>query len=84
MATLAPRARDREAATYTLSSVIRGHHVYKDFWMPYIHEELTVGTEEENLYDRHAVAVLKDGEVVGHMPCTISRLSKEEVLLELL
>ena len=65
----------REAATYTFSSVIRGHHVYKDFWTPYIHEELTVGTEEENSYDRHAVAILKDGEVVGHMPCTISRFS---------
>ena len=47
----------RESATCTFSSVIRGHHVYKDFWMPYIHEELTVGTEEENSYDRHAVII---------------------------
>ena len=59
----------------TYSSVIRGHHVYKENWTPSISEELTINVEEENLFDRHAVAVLKNGEIVGHMPRTISRFS---------
>ncbi len=60
---------------YTCSSVIRGHHIYKETWTPHIDEELIAGCEEGNVYDRHAVAILKDGEVVGHMPRTIARYS---------
>ena len=57
------------------SSVIRGHHVYKETWTPYLSEELTTNVEEGNLFDRHAIAVLKNGEIVGHMPRTITRFS---------
>ena len=48
----------------SFSSVIRGHHVYKTIWTPYLGEELVLATENGNLFDRHAVAVIKDGEVV--------------------
>ena len=64
--------------THTFSSVIRGHHVYKETWTPhapYISEELTTNVEEENLFDRHAITVLKNGEIVGHMPRKIAQLS---------
>ena len=49
--------------------MIRAYHVSKKFWTPYIGEELPLGCEEENIYDKHAVAVCKaDGVVVGHAP----------------
>ena len=32
-----------------------------------------MNVEEGNLVDRHAITVLKDGEIVGHMPRTIAR-----------
>ena len=34
----------------------------------YFGEELVLATEESNLLDRHAVAVLKNGEKAGQMP----------------
>ena len=63
------------STTLSLSSVIRGHHVYKTIWTPYIGEELVLASEESNLFDRHAVAVLKNGEIVGHMPHKLARFS---------
>ena len=41
-----------------MQSVLRGHHVYK----------------ENNIHDRHAVAVMKDAKIVGHAPCELSRI----------
>ena len=42
--------------------------MYKTIWTPHLGEELVLATENGNLFDRHAVAVIKDGEVVGHGP----------------
>ena len=53
---------------YEKESVVRGHHVYKVIWTPVIGEELEVRTEDDNDHDQHAVAVVKDGVVIGHMP----------------
>ena len=53
---------------------MRGHHVYKTSWTPEIHEELCCNVEEENSFDRHAVAVIKDGRVAGHVPQKLARL----------
>ena len=38
-------------------------------------EKLPVKREEDNQHDEHAVAVMKNGTVVGHMPHSISKLS---------
>ena len=73
-----PRLKKMEV--HTFSSVIRGHHIYKETWKAYIDEELITGCEEENVFDRHAAALLKNGEVVGHMPRTIARCSMFLVL----
>ena len=43
-------------------------YVYKDIWTPRIHEELTCEREPGNQHDEHAMKVLKDGEIVGHIP----------------
>ena len=58
---------------FEVSSIIRGHHVYKHNWSPFNGEELTCLWEEGNDKDRYAVAVTKSGSsVVGHVPQRIS------------
>ena len=63
-----------EKESFTFTSVIRGHHVYKETWMSYINYELTADlhVDKGNLFNRHATAVLKNGENVGHMPHMIA------------
>ena len=55
-------------------SVVRGHHIYKDVWSPIVGEEVEVCREPENPHDRHAVALKKAEEVVGHVPRELSRI----------
>jgi len=55
-----------------INTVVRGHHVYKDIWTPVIGEELACRKEFGNIHDLHAVAVIRGGNVVGHVPRTIS------------
>ena len=56
---------------YEKESVVRGHHIYKTVWTPVIGEELPVEREEDNQHDQHAVAVVKNGDIVGHIPRSI-------------
>lgn len=56
-------------------SVVRGYHVYKDVWTAAIGEELVCKRERGNSHDIYAVAVKKDGAVVGHLPRKIARVS---------
>ena len=53
---------------------VRGHHVYKDFWVPIEGEVLQCSRETSNWHDPFAVAILKDGTVVGHVPRKISAM----------
>ena len=62
------------AMTFWIGSTVRGHHVYKAAWSPYIGEELPVQREVNNIHDDFAVAVLKNGNTVGHVPREISRV----------
>ena len=59
-------------------SVVRGHHVYKCVWTPVNGKELCDIPEDINNHDAHAIAVMKDGQVVGqvvgHVPREISRI----------
>ena len=56
---------DREH--FYLESTVRGHHVYKSIWTPFIGQVLQTSTEE-NGHDRFAIAVKKDDIAVGHVP----------------
>ena len=58
-----------------ISSCIRGYHIYQDRWTPVNDEELRCQRERGNIQDLHAVAVLKDDIVVGHVLRKISTLS---------
>ena len=59
-------------ATFSLNSVVRGYHVYKDYWEAATGEILQCRKERTNIHDPFAVAVIKDDSVVGHVPQKIS------------
>ena len=61
-----------EYLSYEYNSCIRGHHIYKDIWSPYVSEELAFVVEENNIHDPYAVAVKKGEQIVGHLPHIIS------------
>ena len=52
---------------------MRGYHIYKNFWDAVIGEELQCERELDNVSDRYAVAVKKDGTIIGHLLQNISR-----------
>ena len=45
------------ALSFSIHSVVRGHHVYKNIWTPYVGEMLVLQREIGNVHDRFAVAV---------------------------
>jgi hypothetical protein len=51
-----------------IPSWIRGYHTYKDYWQIKIGEVLNLKHEPQNEQDKNAIAVVKDGKVVGHIP----------------
>ena len=55
-------------AIFVFESVIRGHHASKVVWTPAVGESLQVQHEPSNPYDSHAVAVQKNGSIVGYIP----------------
>ena len=63
-----------DTSTYEIDSVVRGHHVYKTIWTPVLSETLEVEQEVDNEHDDHAVAVVRRGSIVGHVPVEISRV----------
>ena len=64
-------------SVFNKNSVVRDHHIYKTYmyWTPVVGEELTLETEDDNEHNEHAVAVMKDGYIVGHMPHSLSKVS---------
>ena len=65
--------------TLLVSLVVRGYHVYRTLWEPFLGEEFVVLHETDNDYDHHAMAVYHILEVphviVGHLPQEISRVT---------
>ena len=55
-----------------LGTYIKGHHVYKEIWNPKLGEELNVRIEANNLVDKFALCVEKDGNIVGHLKKGVS------------
>ena len=55
-------------ATFLLNSVVRGYHVYKDYWEAATGEILRCREERTNIHDPFAVAIIKGDSVVGHVP----------------
>ena len=61
------------ACTFTQSDVVRGHHIYKEVWTPFIGEELYLQQERYNIHDRFAVTLMKGSNIVGRVPQELSR-----------
>ena len=61
---------------YESEQCVRGYHIYKREWVPFIGEELLCHREIGNISDPYAVAVLKpeSSQVVGHVPRKISAI----------
>ena len=59
----------------TVESVVCGHHVYKEFWWLFVGEGPCLHQEETNAHNtcKFAVSLIKDGTVIGHVPCDLSR-----------
>ncbi len=65
--------QDTSDLVHTLDSVVCGHHVYKRIWTPNVGEQLQLRPEEDNERDPRAMAVLKHGIIVGHLPRKMAR-----------
>ena len=59
---------------FSVESCVRGYHVDKDIWFASVGEELPCQRENGNPVDPFAVAVVKSGVTVGHIPRKISSL----------
>ena len=57
-----------------IASCVRGYHIYKEKWTAAVGEILCCAREVGNVLDRYAVSVLKDGDIVGHLPRKISKV----------
>jgi len=57
---------------FCCDSAVRGYHQYKDIWEASYGEVLNCVRETENSFDPFAVSIIKDGEIVGHVPTKIS------------
>ena len=58
---------------YKFNLFVHGHHVYYTSWTPYIGKVLLARRENDN-YNRFSVAIVKEQEVVGHIPRRISNI----------
>jgi len=59
-------------ATYSINSVVRGQHIYKEVWTLFLGEALQCGRAGD-IQDLHAVATNKPGTgIVGHVNMEIS------------
>jgi len=59
---------------FVVKCSVRGHHVYKCTWSPWIGEPFEAFCEEDNKHDKYAVAVHLNNclTVVGHIPREIT------------
>ena len=54
--------------SFSVESMVRGYHIYKDRWCPHIDEELDYQRERHNYRDPFAASVMKGSVIVGHLP----------------
>ena len=51
-----------------MDSYIEGYHAYLHKWSPHIGEKPKTAIESDNIMDKYAVCVLKNNDIVGHLP----------------
>ncbi len=60
------------AYCFECECMVRGYHKYKDVWEAEVGTHLQCQRETGNPHDIYAIAVLKSGVIVGHVPKKIS------------
>ena len=55
-----------------VQSYIRGYHTHQDIWDPRIREVLLLQREPNNPEDKFAVAIIRRGNIVGHLPFNLA------------
>ena len=60
--------------TFEKDCCVHGYHIYQWVWDVAIGEDLICRREPTNERDRYAVAVTKNGTVIGHLPRKVSRV----------
>ncbi len=73
---MASGSREIDRETFLFDSEVRGHHIYKSTWTPVFGEILHTEHDIMNSFDPFAVATTQHGQIVGHMPKEISRVSR--------
>ena len=63
------------SASTPFQSFARGHHEYYRSWTPVSGELFLFKRKISNDHDHFAVAVWKDGEVVGQVPMSLSKIT---------
>ena len=64
----------------TVQCAVRGYHVYKEVWRPYIGDEFLTFHKNGNTKDKYAIAVTPADskseckQIVGHLPKEISKI----------
>ena len=59
---------------WEVDSCVHGYHVYEAIWAAALGEQIGCVREPLNAMDRYAVALKKDGAVIGHLPQKISQI----------
>ena len=62
------------ACYFEVEAMVRGYHQYKEIWDAEVGEKLECQRETGNPHDIFAVAVLKSGVILGHIPKKISSI----------
>jgi len=57
---------------FNIEAMVHGYHKCKDIWDAPVGETLQCQKEVGNVHDMFAVAVLKEGTIVGHCPRKVS------------
>ena len=61
-------------SVFEAQSFVMEYHDYMHLWTPRAGEVLTLHREPQNTVDQHAVAVIKNNLVVGHVPYNLAPL----------
>ena len=69
---LGKREMSEDSASFTIEAMVRGYHVYRDVWHATMAEQLPCQREIGNVADPFAIAIVKSGAIVGHVPRRIS------------
>ena len=67
------RPADMSVKSFEFTAAVRGFHVYRDIWLPYINETVKCLHEFGNTYYVFAIKCLKGNMIIGHLRREICR-----------